>query len=785
MFKCIRRRIDNTKQFYPVSHSDKYGSVATRVINISQLRKYIYGTLAAFLSTLAHGELQSGDRNTKPIVMDLSRSAAESEKDFPWMNRKLDPDTRAKLVLDQLTMEEKIQLLHGGGFFPIPEGSNGGAGFVPGIARLGIPDLNMADSTVGVTRGATKSRYSTLMPSTIAEASTWSQKAAYDYAALVGQELRAQGYNASLAGGANLMREPRNGRAFEYRGEDPLLTGLLTAHAIRGMQDQNVIGNLKHFALNDQETGRHSANIEIDYRAARESDLLAFEIAVREAQPAMVMCAYNRVWGQQSCENKELLSDTLKDEWGFKGWVVTDWGAAHSTVNSIMAGLDQEQPGSKYFGEPLKQAVLAGKVPVGKIDSSVRRILRSMFSTGVVDNPPKMHVVDVANGLNVARTVEEQGAVLLKNLRSLLPIAKNMKTVAVIGGHADVGVLTGGGSGQVDPPGGNAVKSKGTDTLITPEEIHFPQIWWPSSPLAALRAGAPNIQFVYDSGNDLKKASALATDSDMAIVFAYSPSAEHSDVTSLELPYEQDKLIESIAAVNNKTVVVLETSGAVKMPWVDKVNSIIAAWFPGAAGGEAIANLLLGNVNFSGKLPITFPKSEIDLPHPVIHGIDVPMVPDTNSIFPDLNLKIKAPFDIHYSEGALVGYKWFEKNGKEPLFPFGHGLSYTEFEYSDLITTENGVEFTLKNVGDIKGTEVAQVYVSLPVREQLVPRQLAGWSRVTLEAGESKTVAVEYYPLAISSFDTKQRTWIIPEGKFTVYVGGSSADTDLTDIFIK
>ena len=621
------------------------------------------------------------------------------------------------------------------------------------------------------------------MPSAIAEAATWDPRIAYEYAALVGRELRAHGYNASLAGGINLAREPRNGRTFEYRGEDPVLAGLLAAEAIRGMQDQHVIGDLKHIALNDQETGRHSANVLIDYRAARESDLLAFEIAVKESQPGMVMCAYNRVWGDYSCESEELLSRTLKVEWGFKGWVVSDWGAANSTEKAILAGLDQEQPGSRHFGEPLKQAIKAGRVPQSALDDSVRRILRTMFAVGVVDHPPKRHVVDVAAGLQLAREVEELGAVLLKNDASLLPIAPDIRSVAVIGGHADVGVLTGGGSGQVDPPGGNAVKSERTDTLITPEAIIFPKIWWPSSPLAALRAAAPDTDFVFDDGRSPKKAVELAARSDMAIVFGYSPSAEHNDNPNLSLPDGQDALIQAVSAANQRTVVVLETTGAVTMPWVDEVGAIVAAWFPGAAGGEALANLLVGKVNFGGKLPITFPRSEADLPHPVVQGTDAPWVPHENSILPGLNIKIKAPFDLHYDEGALVGYKWFEAKGRLPLFPFGHGLSYTKFRYSDLQVTPDGVSFTVTNTGPRSGSEISQVYVSLPANVRLVPRQLAGWSKVTLEPGQSRTMQIDYYPLAVSAFDPEQRKWERPSGKHKVFVGGSSAETPLVGTF--
>lgn len=701
----------------------------------------------------------------------------------PWLDPSRDPDERAGLALARMTLDEKLQLLHGSGFVDVPLTSNGGAGFTPGIPRLGIPDLNLADSTLGVARGASRSRYSTLLPSAIAEAATWDPATAYEYAALVGRELRAQGYNVSLAGGVNLAREPRNGRTFEYRGEDPILAGVMAAQAVRGMQDQHVIADLKHFAFNDQETGRHSANVLIDYKAARESDLLAFEIAVREGRPGMVMCAYNRVWGVPACESEELLDRTLRRDWGFQGWVLSDWGATHSTERSILAGLDQEQPGSRYFGEPLREAVLAGRVPVAAVDTSVRRILRTMFAVGVVDHPPQRQVVDIAAGLRVAQAVEERGAVLLRNEGGLLPISAGVRTVAVIGGHADVGVLTGGGSGQVDPPGGNAVAGQRSETLITPDEIVFPEVWWPSPPLRALRAAAPGIRFTYDDGTDPARAAAAASAADMAVVFAYAHSAEHGDSPDLSLPGEQDALIEAVAGANPSTAVVLETGGPVTMPWINRVGAVVAAWYPGAAGGEAIASLLLGRVNFSGRLPISFPRSEADLPDPVIQGTDVPMVLDRDSIFPELGLRIRAPFDLHYDEGALVGYRWHQSTGRRPLFPFGHGLSYTSFAYSDLAVTSDGATFSVTNTGRRDGTEVAQVYLSLPERGRLAPRRLVGWARLSLEPGETRRVTVDFHPLGASTFDVTHRAWRRPSGRHRVDVGGSSEALPLSAEF--
>lgn len=743
-----------------------------------------YAAAAVICAAVTGGALAQAEPDATEGIS-LSELLAPAKPDLtkqPWLDPARRPEERADLALAQLTLEEKIQLMHGSGMFGSPA-SNGGVGYTPGIKRLGIPDLNFADSTVGVTGGARRGRYSTLMPSTIAEAASWDPQVAYDYAALVGRELRAQGYNVSLAGGANLARDPRNGRTFEYRGEDPLLTGKLAAQAIRGMQDQRVIGDLKHYALNDQETGRQSLNVLIDYRAARESDLLAFEIAVKEGAPGMVMCAYNRVWGDYSCENEELLNRTLKKEWGFKGWVVSDWGATHSAEKAMLAGLDMEQPGSKYFGEPLLAALRDGRLPEAVLNASVRRILHTIFALGIVDFPPQQQVVDIAAGLRLSQRIAEQGTVLLKNEGTLLPIAPDLRTIAIIGGHADVGVLTGGGSGQVDPPGGNAVRHEPSDVRIVNNDIVFPRIWWPSSPLTALKAAAPNTRFLYDDGRDRQRAAQLASSADMAIIFAYAPSSEHRDNPTLSLPDGQDALIEAVAEAGRRTAVILETSGPVTMPWIGKIDAVVAAWFPGAAGGEAIANLLLGKVNFSGKLPITFPRTETDLPHPIIQGSDAPMVPDRESIFPQLKLKTRAPFDVRYDEGALVGYKWFEAKGRKPLFAFGHGLSYTSFAYSQLETSADRVVFSVTNTGQREGVEIAQVYAALPRDARLVPRQLVGWTRIALAPGETQRVTVRFEPLAVSAFDVRLRKWRRPMGSYRVFVGGSSDKTDLMGEF--
>ena len=695
---------------------------------------------------------------------------------MPWLDANRTPDERADLALAQMTQEEKIQLVHGlEGIDATSSGrSNGGAGFVPGIPRLKLPDLNMADSTVGVALGAKRSRYSTLMPAAIAEASAWSPQLSYDYGALIGRELRAQGYNASLAGGANLLREPRNGRSFEYRGEDPVLAGKLVAQAIRGLQAQHVIGDIKHYALNDQETGREYGNVVIDYTAARESDLLAFEIGVKEGQPGMVMCSYNKVNGDWSCENDELLNRTLKREWGFKGFVLSDWGATHSTAKAMNAGLDQEQPSGAHFGAALKKAIAEGQVPQARLDDAARRILRTMFALGVVDDPPHPQVVDIYDGFAVAQRVAEAGSVLLKN-SGVLPLERG-GSVAVIGSHADVGVLTGGGSGQVDPPGGNAVKPI--------PGSYSRDVWYPSSPLRALEAAALGTHFVFDDGTDVARAMKVASSVDVAIVFANQHASEGVDASSLSLPLDQDAVITAVTQANKRSVVILETGGPVTMPWLDQANAVVEVWYPGSRGGEAIARLLYGDVNFSGRLPITFPRSEADLPNRTIAGATLKRVPVYDPTLPAGRRRWDLPpFDITYPEGAKVGYKWYDATGKSPLFAFGHGLSYTTYAYSNLAVTSKDVTFTVTNTGARPGSETAQVYVTLPAGARYAPKQLVGWANVPLAAGEAKTVTVKLEPMLMSIYDSKARRWVQPKGHYQVSVGGSEHDVALTGSF--
>jgi beta-glucosidase len=722
------------------------------------------------------------------IALPFSGQSAPKSS-FPWMNTGLSPDERAALVVKEMTLDEKITLLHGTGhpglgpMSPLSSGSNGGAGYVVGIPRLGIPGIQMSDAAYGVRASGQNGRYSTALPCNLAAAASWSLDAAYEYGALIGRELRAQGFNMSLGGGVDLTREPRNGRNFEYLGEDPILAGKLVAQVIKGTQDQHVLGDIKHYALNDQESGRNAVNVNIDERSMRESDLLAFEIGIRDGNPSGVMCSYNRLNGDYACDNKYLLTDVLKKEWKFPGFVLSDWGAAHSIAKASSAGMDHEQPNEYFYGDALKQAVQSGKVPVSEVDDHVRRIVRSMFATGVIDDPPQKGVVDVMRGFEVAQKIAEQSMVLLKNDNQQLPLdASKIKSIALIGSHADVGMLSGGGSAQVDPPGGNVIMPPGKRATMWGHPV-----WFPASPLKAIRAKAPTAKVEFDAGTNLESAAALAKSADVAIVFASRWETEGADADSLSLPQNQNELIAKVAAANPHTIVVLETGNPVSMPWADHVTTILEAWFAGSSGDKALANILFGDVNPSGKLPITFPRSEADLPHTSIvkppPNTDPPPGPDHWKRV----LEGLPAFQTNYDEGLKVGYKWYDAEKKPVLFPFGYGLSYTTYSYSDLKVTPGEhvrVNFTVKNSGSRAGTEIAEVYVGLPASTGEPPKRLVGWSRVDLAPGESKEATVEIEPLFLSVFDSGRHTWQQTPGEYTFLVGGSSQDLSLKQTVI-
>ncbi len=707
------------------------------------------------------------------------KATAEAPK--AWMNKKLTPQQRVDLVLKEMTMDEKLKLVVGyfgtdapWKNFKRPTDSYAqSAGLVYGIPRLGIPNLWQSDAGVGVaSQSGPNFREATALPSGINTAATWDVKTAFEGGAMIGSEARSFGFNVLLAGGVNIMREPRNGRNFEYGGEDPLLAGHIVGAQIRGIQSNNIVSTLKHFALNNQETNRFTLDVKIDEAASRMSDLLAFQIANETGNPGSVMCAYNLVGGMYACENPYLLNEVLKKDWGFKGWVMSDWGATHSTVPAANNGLDQQSglpfDHSEYFGAPLKEAIQNGWVSPSRLDDMAGRVLHAMFEFGVVDNPvtPKPTSIDFkANGL-VTQKDAEAGMVLLKNDNKLLPLTKTVKKVAIIGSHAEVGVLSGGGSSQVYAVGGSAFKGG-------PEGFPGPMLYYPSSPLKAVQARVPQATVSYNAGTDAAAAAKLAAESDVVLVFVNQWTAESVDVPNLSLPDNQDDLVAAVAQANPKTVVVLQTGGPVLMPWLSNVGAAIEAWYPGSNGGEAIARVLFGEVNPSGHLPATFPASEAQLPRPVLDGY--PEVKD-------------ARITVEYKEGAAVGYKWFDLKGLKPLFPFGHGLSYTDFALSNLkAEVKNDVitaRFTVKNTGAVAGKEVAQVYISPVSAKWEAPKRLGGFQKVDLKAGASTNTSVTLDPRLLGVYDSATKTWKIAEGDYKVILASSAADANAASVIV-
>ncbi len=684
-----------------------------------------------------------------------------------WMNQSLSADERADLVLKQMTLEEKIGMIHGEGMAGWGKPNqyallgNGGAGFTLGVDRLGIPIIQMSDAAYGVRSSAMNGRYSTALPSNLGAAASWDTDAACQYGALIGRELRAQGYNMTLGGGVNLTREPRNGRTFEYQGEDPILAGTLVGNRIRCEQAEHVIGDIKHYAVNDQESGRNEVNAIISKRALQETDLLAFHIGIEIGNPQAVMCSYNAINGDFACENKYTLTDVLRNQWGFKGFVLSDWGGTHSTEKASAAGLDNEEPGEVFYGAAYKQAVQDGKIPMSELDEHVHRILRAEFAAGLVDHPVHKSVVDVFGDLAIARHIEEQSIVLLRNQNHQLPLSMSVPSIAVIGDHADMGMLSGGGSAQVDPPG-------------QPSARWGQHVWFPTSPLKSIQAMAPQAKVSFASGADPAAAAALASQSDVAIVFVNQWSSEGMDLHDLTLPDHQDDLVAAVAKANPHTVVVLENATAVTMPWVNQVAGIVVAWFPGSDGASAVANVLFGKVNPSAKLPITFPLSIADLPHPTL----VMPPPHSEAAAPVQRHVLTSPtFSVNYDEGVKIGYKWYDAEKKPVLFPFGFGLSYTTYSYSGLKVTPGekpSVTFTVKNTGSRAGVEIAEVYAALPASANEPPKRLVGWSRVALNPGESKEVTLSIDPMYLSIFDEAANQFKMVPGNYTFMAGDSS-----------
>ena len=679
---------------------------------------------------------------------------ASSSGGCPWVGSSAPAATKAADVARRMTFAEKVQLVSGAAT------SGPSAGVLKGVPRLCVPDLVLNDASAGIGNRQTGT---TAFPDEIAQAATWDTSLQTAMGSALGAEAVAKGVDVVFGPGVNLARNPLNGRGFEYAGEDPLLAGATAAALVRGIQSRHVVATVKHLALNDQETNRTTMSSDASERVQQELYLAPFEAAVKAGAGA-VMCAYNRVGGTYACSDRSLLTGTLKSRMGFDGFVVSDFMATHATSDAS-AGLDVELPAAKHFGNALRS------VPRARLDDMVRRVLTAMFRVGVVDHPPRRPAATAtsAGSLSVATRVAQQGAVLLRNT-GVLPIAATAKRIAVIGDAASTG-----GAPEAAQGYGSA---------------HVPQFGYhdTSAPLTAItsRAARQGASVSYASSSSLVPAVLAAATSDVAVVFVNDVNNEgldrpdlkpHSGSCSLtgtsDCSYsstDQDQLVQAVAAVNRNTVVVVQSGGPVEMPWASKVAGIVEAWYPGQVDGTALAPLLWGDVNFSGKLPVTFPVAQSD--GPLRTAAQYPGVADSRGV----------PHAV-YSEGLLIGYRWYDAKGIAPLYPFGFGLSYTSFGYSRLrvVPSASGAtaSVTVRNTGARAGAEVVQVYVSAPAGAGEPPKALAGFVKVALRPGETRTVTVPIAARSFAVWSTARHAWTPVKGTWTVRAGGSSGSLPL------
>ncbi|MGY0487926.1 beta-glucosidase [Streptomyces sp. WG-D5] len=778
---------------------------------------------------------------------------------------------RVESLLGRLTLDEKLTFLHGA---EDPD-SLGQAGYVPGVPRLGIPPLRLADGPAGVR----VTRPATALPAPVLLAATFDPARARRYGEVIGREGRALGQDVLLSPMVNLIRTPYAGRNFETFSEDPLLSRDMVVEEIGGIQDEGLIATVKHFALNNQEKARTSVDVRADEQTMRELELRGFEAAV-EAGAGAVMGSYNKVNGVYACDSKELLGDILRDQWRFEGWVMTDWHAKHTTVGGMAAGLDMEMPQERAFGAALKAAVEDGTVPEAQVDEAVRRILTVMDRFGLlVARAAPRPGRDAAAGAAVALDIAKAGATLLHNPDGVLPLPAR-GSVAVIGPTGDIPFVSGGGSAHVVPDhadspyeaiksragsGGSVTYALGSDIYgkalpgdaLTPsadlEEqavaagetwtydgaltvdaveatgewtfvVHYsgerPTVLLDGTELfpvlrgsaehfggalvavapdglkvrhksRALSAGSHRLEITAKGGgkgqtfrlrrvtaatraDDVAEAVLAASAADSVVLFAYEDATEGSDRTSLALPDHQADLITAVAQANPRTTVVLNTSSATTMPWLGQVAAVLQMYYPGQEGAAATAAVLYGDCDAGGRLTQSFPTSEDTHPmsgdprrYPGVDGVE------------------------EYSERIHLGYRWYDAQQVRPLFPFGHGLSYTSFAYEGLRARWTGrgldVTFTVRNTGVRAGVAVPQVYVgsSPDLQVDQAVRVLGGYRRVELDAGERRAITVRVAPRTLSSWDTERHDWVLGTGRRTVWLGASAAELPLrTDVTI-
>jgi beta-glucosidase len=795
-----------------------------------------------------------------------------------WMDRHLPADRRADLVLAQMTLEEKVGMMHA-----ISDSAHDRE--VPPVPRLCVPALLLNNGPAGVGSSGPVQAQTTAMPAPLGLAASFDPSMARAYGVIEGRETRDTGRNLMEGPDINIARTPLNGRTFEAYGEDPYLAGQIAVGDIDGIQSQGVIADAKHYLANNQEVNRDTVDEHIDERTLHEIYLPAFEQSAKRS--GSIMCSKNKVNGSYACEHQDLLRGVLKNDWGYRGFVVSDFSSCHDTVRCATGGLDLELPNGAHYGDPLKAAVQSGQVPMATVDEHVHRILTTMFRFGLFDRTETTRPIDARRDGAVSRAAAEAGTVLLKNSGGVLPLRKDKK-VALIGPGAGTAVATGGGSSgvaplykvspleaftkrgvkveyaegmppvdlgpqpalpsyavtaesgehgwtaryyanttwtgdpaltRVDPwidadptggipapglpPNGWSVRWTGTFTApvdgdytfnltnhahatlyldgasvldngggfpgttksvtlhLTAGQRHPIRVDWAKATGQAMielswapPANTPDVQ--------IAEAVAAARKADTAVVFVANKDTEAIDRKGLELPGYQDRLVEAVAAANPRTVVVLDTGGPVLMPWAGKVAGLVQAWYPGEEDGNAAADVLLGDADPSGRLPITFPKSLADTPA------------STPEQYPGVN-GVAA-----YSEGLRVGYRHYDEKNIEPLFPFGYGLSYTTFAYRHLTVHGHGGDLTVgadvTNTGHRTGTEVPQLYVGAPDEP---PAQLKGFTKVRLAPGRTRHVTFRLTARSFASWDTTAHAWRVAGGEYRVMVGAGSRDIRL------
>ncbi len=700
---------------------------------------------------------------------------------YPWQQNDLNLEQQVDSVLAAMSLQQKFAWLSGPMAIalddePLPEGAIGSAGYFPGIPELGIPDIQQSDASLGVSAlgGVRPGEQATALPSSLVLAASFNLDLAWQNGQLLGNEAFAKGFNVQLAGGSNLIREPRGGRNFEYLSEDPLLTGLMAGHSVQGIQSQHVVSTLKHFAVNAQETGRVVVSSDISEKALRESDLLAFEIAIEIGQPGAIMTGYNLVNGHWASENDFLLNRVLKGDWQYPGWVMSDWGGTHSTVKAALAGLDVQSgcnlDTEHWFGQPLQDAVERGDIPISRIDDMVRRILRSLFEVGAIQHPAKRYrdIDFIAHHLQASK-IAEQGIVLLKNHAQTLPLPRGGKNILVVGAYANKGVPAGGGSSAVTPL--DSLLLEGIDFM----GIQTPKVYHPSNPLKAIQAESWAKTVNFSDGKDIPYTQQLAKEADTVIVFADEWRSEALDSQGMDLAPDINHLIHLLSAEHPNVIVILQTGGPVLMPWLDDVAAVLQAWYSGSAGAEAIAGVLFGRVNPSGRLPLTFPANEQQLPQP--QQID----PATTTSMPATPIKGGIIHIDYDKEGSDVGYRWYQRTGQRPLFPFGYGLSYTQFDYQNLsVENRSGtilVTVTVSNTGQRDGRDVVQLYIE--PKNNAYPARLVAFQSVDLQQGEQKSLQLTLEPRIIANWCSEKQQWKIDAGIYHMVIGRFAGDKQI------